>query len=303
MSNGLTIPALVCAFMLFAAGAASGQPQWQFTQVTKSMELQNPSYNASKTGPNALILHRNQWTGIDGAPQSGAINVHLPFNNAKLGAGATGSAEFLGLRRDINGALAANSQVRLGSIGYLAAGLSAGIQSVTYDEQKARPYTQHGYEGVSSYNYNSPIIGSGLYFFNLRSQIGFACWYTGGNSRKYGSFAERLGFVANITGTINISEMWSAKPYLIARYSNAYAYAAEAGSMFLFKHWLWVGGGYRYNSAASAMADFYLSKFARLGYSYDFPVGTTKGYGIGGHEIRLSIEIKKETATEQLRFR
>ncbi len=283
-------------------GTSIAQQEYQFSQVTKSVEFLNPAYNVSKKGANATLLHRNQWMGIEGAPKTVALNLHLPMKSIPLGIGASAVGEYVGLRKVLNAGLTANSQVKLGGGGYLAGGLAAGAQITRYNDDKAIAYTE--YSELSGYESADPYTGLGVYYFSKLFHAGLAAYYTIAQA-KTDVFTENLNVNFNASVVLPLSDKWSLKPYTLVKYSTKYLNSAEGGAMLLWDDFVWLGAGYRYNSAVSAMLDVKIIDYLRIGYSYDYGIGTVSALKASSHEIRLSFEMFKPAAPEQqqIKFR
>lgn len=279
---------------------AEAQQEYQFSQVTKSVEFLNPAYNASKKGANGLILHRNQWMGIEGAPKNIAVNAHLPLKNKKLGFGLIGVGEYVGLRKVLNAGVTADTHVKLGDAGFLAGGLFAGAQVTRYDASEAIAYTN--YEGLSEYESINPVTGFGVYFFNQYIHAGAGGFYSI-SEKEVDAFSENMNVNINLAGIIPLSDKWSLKPYALAKYSTQYMNAYEGGLTVLYDDIVWLGAGYRYHSAVVASIDLRIISNLRIGYSYDHGIGTVSALRASSHEIRLSYELFKDETVESIQFR
>ena len=54
-----------------------------YSQYMYNMMSVNPAYAGSKGGIHALLLHRQQWTDIEGAPTTQNFTIHSPFMDDK----------------------------------------------------------------------------------------------------------------------------------------------------------------------------------------------------------------------------
>lgn len=291
---------IVMMLLVSCTGMVIAQQEYQFTQVTKSVEFLNPAYNVSKKGTNATLLHRNQWMGVEGAPKTVACNIHLPMKTIPLGIGASAVGEYIGLRKVLNAGLTANSQVKVGESGYLAGGIAAGAQITRYSDEKAIAYTE--YHELSGYESVDPYLGLGAYYFSKYVHTGLASYYTI-SQEETDVFTENLNINASLV--LPVSDKWSIKPYTLVKYSTKYMYSAEGGALVLWDDFIWFGAGYRFHSAVSAMLDVQIIDYLRIGYSYDYGIGTVSALKSSSHEIRLSFEMFKPAAPEQqqIKFR
>lgn len=69
--------------MLMGLGAKA-QQEPQYTQYMYNTLVVNPGYTGSTGNLEANLLHRTQWVGIDGAPQTQALAFMAPCLTKKL---------------------------------------------------------------------------------------------------------------------------------------------------------------------------------------------------------------------------
>ena len=73
--------------ILFVAVPATAQQLPQFTQYMYNTISINPAYAGSRDGFSVTALNRNQWAGINGAPNTQTLSIHSPLRNDKVGLG------------------------------------------------------------------------------------------------------------------------------------------------------------------------------------------------------------------------
>ena len=66
-------------------GMAQQNPQ--FTNYMYNTMTVNPAYAGQRENLSALALHRSQWVGVDGSPQTQTFSIHSPLRNEQLGLG------------------------------------------------------------------------------------------------------------------------------------------------------------------------------------------------------------------------
>ena len=84
---------------VFLAQDQSGlhaQQDPQYTQYMYNLSVLNPAYAGSKETMNVGLLHRNQWTGFDGAPKTSSLFFHTPWGE-KTGIGVSAIIDEIGL--------------------------------------------------------------------------------------------------------------------------------------------------------------------------------------------------------------
>ena len=77
-----------CVFFFCYYWLVSGQQDPQYTQYMYNLSVVNPAYAGSKGHWSLGLLYRNQWTGLNGAPETGTFFAH---NNITENIGIGGS--------------------------------------------------------------------------------------------------------------------------------------------------------------------------------------------------------------------
>ena len=75
------------ALMLLMTSVTFAQQLPQFTQYMFNTISINPAYAGSRETLSAVGLHRSQWVGLEGGPQTQTLSVHSPLKNEKVGLG------------------------------------------------------------------------------------------------------------------------------------------------------------------------------------------------------------------------
>lgn len=72
---------LTLLWLIFLSFNAIGQQIAPFNQYTEYQYLNNPSYVGRDSASSVLMLYRNQWSGLVGAPQNGLIYINSKLND------------------------------------------------------------------------------------------------------------------------------------------------------------------------------------------------------------------------------
>ena len=59
---------------------ATAQQDPQYTQYMYNQNVVNPAYAGLKEGLALNLLYRNQWSALDGAPETFTFNAHTPIS-------------------------------------------------------------------------------------------------------------------------------------------------------------------------------------------------------------------------------
>jgi type IX secretion system PorP/SprF family membrane protein len=289
-------------FLLFVLLPVFGFCQYtpQFSQLMKTLEFVNPGYNASKDLASVVILHRNQWTGFEGAPKTYALNLNIPVNKWHTGFGANTVVETHGLITQTNADLTACVDVKVTSASYLAFGLAAGLESKRIDMGRAVWYGSLPYT-ADMFNSNSIHTAIGLNYFTPKLHLGGSMHFTQLKGSYYND-NEYYSIYLNGSYLFDLNADWSLKPSAMFRNFGGYS-NLDYGLFVLYKDLVWAGISNRLGQALIFFADFKVTDFLRVGYSFDTPISSnTVNYG--SHEIRLEINIPRKSKTfERLALR
>ena len=259
----------------------------QFSQLIKTLEFVNPGYNASRIDPSVSLLYRSQFSGFDGAPKLMAANFNIPVNKWHMGFGMNSIGETHGLMTQINAALNANIDVKLSPSSYLAFGMNGGIDSKYID--MARAVNEGEFITAEEINSNSFYTAAGLNLFTQNLHLGAALHYSQLKGTHYRS-NEFFSIYLNGSYLFDLSKDVALKPAMLYRY-----YAGESsfdlGCFVLYKDMAWAGLAYRLNQAIIIFGDVKLTKYLRLGYSFDMEFMKPGQYIYGNHELSLELTL------------
>jgi type IX secretion system PorP/SprF family membrane protein len=267
----------------------------QFSQLIKTLEFVNPGYNASKDLASAVIMHRNQWTGFEGAPKTYALNLNIPVNQWHAGFGANMVAEKRGLIMQTNADLTACVDVKMTSSSYMAFGLALGVESKRIDIGRAVWYDRNLPYTADMFNCNNIHTGIGLNYFSPTIHLGGSMHLTPLKGSYYNS-NEFYSIYLNGSYLYNLNEDWALKPSALFRYFGGYA-DLDYGIFVLYKDIVWAGITNRLGQALIFFADVKINYFMRVGYSYDIAISSKNTVNYGSHEIRVELNLPRKSKT------
>jgi len=207
-----------------------------------------------------------------------------------MGFGLNTVVETRGLISQTDAALNANVDVKVSYNSYLAFGLSTGIETKRIDMNRAIYFGDQNLVG-QNLNSNSFYTGLGLNFFASNLHFGAGFHYTQLESVYYNS-NESYSIYLNGSYLFDLSDTWSIKPSLMYRHFATFN-DLDLGLFLLYKDLIWGGVAYRFNNALIFFADFKITKFIRLGYSYDLGVRKTSDFNYGSHEISVEVSLPR----------
>lgn len=278
------------------------QFQPQFTQYMFNEMNINPAYTGARECLSATLMYRNQWAGIDGAPQTETFTIHSPIANQKMGIGLSVINDQITVIR--NTGIYANYAYRMPlSKGKLSFGLSAGFLNHFENLSELSP----GESNDPQFLTNTPKLilpnaGFGAFYYTPKFYAGISIpklilntvaasdekKVTNKASVKDWNLHLTAGYVANVRAGIKL------KPTIMLRKTGGAPFEIDLSCNALFNDLLWLGVGYRSGDAASAVAGLQITKQLRLGYAYDYTLTTLKKFNSGSHEFNLSYDFSFE---------
>lgn len=304
---------LSIAILLLSVSTAFSQQLPQFTQYMFNTISINPAYAGSRETFSAVGLHRSQWVGLEGGPETQTLSIHTPLRNEKIGLGLSFINDKLGYENFsyIYGDFSYTIQTGVES--KLAFGIKGGFTHYNLDEELLNDpsvVNDPFFNDVS--NRWSPNIGAGLYWHTNRWYLGLSApriLNTDYNKGRNGSIdyvaLERISYYVTGGYVFDLSENTKLKPSVLLKATNGAPLSFDISANFLFNETFWVGAGYRINESAAAIggiADFQVSKQLRIGYAYEYPISDIRPYTSGTHEVLLMFEVFKSKRIKSPRY-
>jgi type IX secretion system PorP/SprF family membrane protein len=278
---------------------------YQFNQL-----LINPAYAGARDILSAILLSRQQWVGIDGAPKTNCLSLHGPVINKNIGIGLTITNDEMGPRNVISVFGNAAYILRINSKMKLSFGLNAGFNRYQFNFNKVTFYNS---EFPSSFNQNQTTnaldVNGGLY---LKSQTFFAGMsMTHINSPSiYKSEASSIEYhlsphmFFNLGKSFQINQNLVFAPTLLVKYSVS-SLSYDFNFNFLINKKMWLGAFYRSSYGPGGLMQYFVTNKFKVGYSYDTGLGNQLNFG-SSHELMLSLDFgstkSNKTRTTNPRF-
>ena len=283
------------------------QQQPHFTEYVYNIMNINPAYTGTDASFEAYIIHRTQWSGLDGAPSTQVVGIQGALEN-NIGIGLNILNDKIGpsnetvIKANVSYTIKASATINL------ALGINVGtsLLSVNYsDGSYYNPGDPMFKENVS--NMISPYIGAGGYLFSEK-------WYFG---LSVPNFAKSTTFNNNneivvpnmvhyylMSGYIfNLSNNLKFKPSVLAKVVAGAPVSVDLSANFLINEKFILGAGYRYNDAVNILAGFQVSKSILIGYAYDYNLTNLQKYNQGSHDLVLRYRfVGKQKNTISPRF-
>lgn len=292
--------------ILFAV-SVKAQQEPQYTQYMYNTLTVNPGYTGSTGNLEALLLHRSQWVGIDGAPQTQAFTIHSPVSD-RIGLGLSAINDRLGPADEFYVDGNFSYTIPVGVESKIAFGLKAGARILNIDWSRGR-FFQEG-DPLLNNNINNKVrasVGVGIYYYTDDYYIGASVpnfirsdYY---DDIQEATVSDRLHYYVMAGYVFNLSDNLKFKPAVLGKIVSGAPVTVDASANFLIQETVTLGASYRWDDSASALAGFQISRSLFVGYSYDYSVTELNKYNDGSHEIILRFQlIPKTTRIKSPRF-
>ncbi|MFC5044188.1 type IX secretion system membrane protein PorP/SprF [Aquimarina hainanensis] len=290
--------------------SALAQQDAQYTQYMYNTISVNPAYAGSRGVMSITGLHRSQWVGLDGAPQTETISLNTPIGESnKVGLGVSFINDKIGPTQEMYLDIDFSYTIPTSDIGKLSFGLKVGGHFLDVDFTKLRefdiedPTFQNNID-----NKFSPNVGVGFYYHtdkfyaglsapNLLETEHFDESATVGNNDSSTYIArERINYYAIVGHVFDLSTEVKFKPALLTKVVFGAPLQVDVSANFLLYERLTLGLGYRWDAAFSAMAGFQISDGMMIGLAYDretTELGKAQ-FNDGSYEVFLRFELFKK---------
>lgn len=283
---------------LLACTGARAQQEVMLSQYMFNGLFLNPAYAGSHTYGSASLLHRAQWTGINGAPRTSLFAFDTPLLGDKMGLGFTLAHDMIGVSRDLQFDGSYSYHLRLGE-GHLALGLKAGLSVYSARLSELR-YWDEG-DPVFGNDINNKLVGKfgfGAYWWNDLGYIGLSVPTI---------YAADEAITADVQGAMDhyftrhyylyagrvfpINEHFDLKPSTLVKVEPDAPVEVDLNLNVLYRERFWFGAGYRTGDAVVAMVEYQVNRQLRIGYAYDLTISELNAYARGSHEVMLGFDL------------
>lgn len=286
---------ILTILFVFTCFYSKAQQDPLYNQYMFNPLVVNPAYAGSREAISAVLLHRSQWVGVQGAPNTQTLSVHSPLANGKVGLGATIIRDQFGPATN-TGILASYAyRLYLGE-SKLAFGLRTSIYNYQFNGEKI-DYKDAGETNFSNTNYWIPSFDFGMRYYNRTFYAGLTLLYLNnpkikfnGNDTTYNSAISRH---VNLTAgrAFEINKDVVLRPSIMFKMTDKGNMILDLNFSTLLKEVLWVGFSYRTSQSLVLIAEYNITDRFRAGYSYDMTLSKLRKSTSGSHEIFIGYDI------------
>lgn len=284
---------LVVLLLVIMSGSVSAQQDKLITHFMYDKMSLNPGETGIDEGICGVMMYRNQWDKVNGAPNSILLNVEANMN--RFFPGGLGISFFhdeIGFNKQNNVLLNYSYPLQINGVGTLGLGVGVGLMNFSMSPDWVPPTTLNDGTLPTAYSANNLDLNFGVYL------KGAADYYVGLSSTHL-SQARFAG------GGLNVTTYDSKRHYylmggktfrsigpgdietnLLLR-TDLVKMSADINARYLWKDIAYGGLTYRTSDAIAIMLGYSPIKNLTVGYSYDISINKLSSVSRGSHEIMV----------------
>ena len=298
------IKGLGILLIVTASLTSNAQQDPMYTQYMFNTQTINPAYAGTWESIGFMVLARQQWVGLDGAPQTYSFTLQAPLKNERVALGLNLISDQVGLEKRFYMFGDYSYLVQVNEKSNLRLGLKGGFTSYSNDlnayQTSPSGLTDPAFQGVINQQL-MPNFGVGAFLYGKKYFVGFSIPKIINNQfdndlDNYSIESEIRHYYFTAGLVFDLGENLKFKPTMLTKAT----FSAETGApveldltaSFLIKEQFWLGAMYRTGDSFGFIAQWIFDKKLRIGYAVDFTTTNLKNYSSGSHEIMVSYELK-----------
>lgn len=285
----------LCLFTGLFLQNSQAQQDSEYSQYMYNTVSINPGYAGSRGMLSAFGLYRNQWAGIEGAPETLNFSINSPIGLKRVGVGLNFVSDRIGpSSEDIIAADFSYSIPIFNPETKLSFGIRAGINMFNLDVNKLDVENPNDVN-LTNLSLTSPIVGVGFYLHSRK-------WYLGVSSPNMletehydeivvSTAREKMHFYAIGGYVFDLNRDLKLKPAFMLKAVEGAPLAVDVSANFQLYERFSLGASYRWDAAVGILAGFNVSDNLMIGYAYDYDTTPLQRYNSGTNEIFLRFEL------------
>jgi len=290
---------IIIVFLVFLTeNHAFAQQDPQFTQYMYNTLSVNSAYAGSRRHIAITGIHRTQWVGLEGAPESQTFSFDTPVSE-KIGLGLSIVNDKIGPLSETYFDTNFSYSIRASDHYKLSFGLKGGLR--LFDIDWSRGLDLSGNDPLLQNNINRllPTVGAGVYLHSEKAYIGVSVpnFFT---EQHYDAIQQSLAaeriHIFLIGGLVfDLSKNAKFKPAFLFKHVTGAPIIFDLSANFMFHEKLRLGASYRWDDSFGGLVGFNISPKLLIGYAYDYTTTDLRLVNNGSHELMLLFQLISKT--------
>lgn len=275
----------------------------------------NAAAVGSQDGAVITALHRSQWLGLEGAPETSALSFNMPLLYNRIGVGANLRFHRIGITEQwtFDGMYAYRVPVGRGTV---SVGIQASLRYYGINFNDERLVATQGISTddaipIGRQSRYLPNFGAGFYYKDPHFYFGLSAPRVIKSDLEFSEVGlnenneVRHGYL--MAGfDIPLKEELALRPNLLVKFAERSPFDIEANLSAIYLGKYGIGVGYRLgngsniniNESVNVMASVQLSDNMLVGLAYDLTLSALKDYNDGSAEILVQYHFAKAEGKE-----
>jgi len=304
-------------FLFCGIFALNAQQEAQNTQFFYFKQGYNPAYAGSREAFCMSAIYRQQWIGIEGAPQSQILTFSVPMFNQRVGVGANVRRTAVGINESITVDGVYSYRVRMGR-GSLGIGLQGSLRSLRNNFQDSRLQSTQPLSadnGIPSASQQKLLfnVGAGLYYSTESFYFGVSAPRFLQNDIDFESAdaiisREASHYYIMGGGTITLNDNLRLRPQALIKYVQNAPLDADLNLSLIIMDRYVFGGTYRLGGSTERgggesidiLMGMQITPNVLFGISYDITLSELRDYNTGSVEATIQYCAGKSEGDEYI---
>ncbi len=282
--------------ILIGSSDVIAQQDAMYSQYMFNPFVINPGYAGSRESISAVLLYRDQWLGLNGAPTTQTFSIHAPFSAKKMAVGLSVINDKIGPTNSTAAFGTYAYHLRLGP-GKLAFGLRGGLYSTRLDrDQLEYKDPTDKFNAMGTVTSSVPSFDFGMYYYTKKFYTGLSATHLSQEKIGFNDYPEeaelflRRHYMLAVGGAIELSENVVFKPSMLLRSVEAAPASVDINASFLFRKVFWLGVSARSSNGMVLMTEYNITDYLRVGYAYDMVFSPLRRFNSGSHELFVGFD-------------
>ena len=287
-------------FLWLLATNLFGQQEGLYTQYMYNTSDLNAGYTGLREKTTLFLQHRNQWGGLDGAPQTSTLGFETSIPSKHIGVGLTLRYDEIGPIVNTKTVLNVAYHLQVAEGAYFSLGIKGIANYINFD-----------YSLLHSYNLGDQLLiyetdnnlqadwGVGLLFNTSKYFVGISAGNllqnnyfqsTNSNDASY-SVLNEIHYYGVAGSVVRLNHLLNLKPGLVVTKSETLPLHVGLSLNGMYQQLLVAGLSWQIESAISWHMGVYITPNIFAGYSHDFDTTPFKSTHSGTNEVFLRFDI------------
>jgi type IX secretion system PorP/SprF family membrane protein len=274
--------------MFLLAYSSKAQNVYRYSQFNFLKSMYNPAALAADAQLSADIVYRNQWVGLAGAPTTIGLNVASEISS-KMAIGINFCSDKIGLNQSTSVSAMYSYRVVFADRKYLSLGMGLGADNIISDLAAASTTLPNDQAFSQSYNSWKLNASLGVYFRTPKAYFGLSVpqlFQQTPIGTESGFTIPRWHYMLIGGCYFEIGNNAYFNPNIQLKYTKNTPIQGDLLLRGVFGS-VGVSLGYRTENALIAGADFMIAGKFRVGYSFNYGVGSLTRVKEASHEVHL----------------